>query len=479
MTTAPAPLRTHAPATGLPPVPLLALALLAVTANLRVAMSSLPPLRDTIVADLHLSNAAHGRPDHPPGPLHGAVRPCGSAAGPPPRRRDRRAARRTRRPRGCRQPALGRHRLGAVRRDVPRGRRHRHRRHAPAGPGQGAVPAAPDRPGHRPLHAGDDGRRRGVVRRCRCRWPTGWGPGRDRSRRGACSPPSGRSPGRRSPWASARHRAANPEVDSGHGLPWRHRTAWLVAAFMALQSWLFYSCLAWVAPSFQDRGWDATTTGYLLSVFSGVQVCSGLLGPLLADRVHDRRVLLLSASVFGATGSARPGRRPRRGAVALGGAAGDGPGAGVLPRHGAADRLLPHAAGQRAARGDGAVRQLHRGRVGPHDHGRGARRDRRLPRGVGRAARSRRGADPAGDAVPAHAARRHPDPPSVRALTDARAHIRRRLRAGSPARSVAAPRRGPPAQQARCEASRSGPVGAPAALRGPARGRTAGRPRRG
>ena len=101
---------------------------------------------------------------------------------------------------------------------------------------------------------------------------------------------------------SARHRAANPVVDSGHGLPWRHRTAWLVAAFMALQSWLFYSCLAWVAPSFQDRGWDATTTGYLLSVFSGVQVFSGLLGPLLADRIHDRRVLLLSASVFGAAG---------------------------------------------------------------------------------------------------------------------------------------------------------------------------------
>ena len=113
---------------------------------------------------------------------------------------------------------------------------------------------------------------------------------------------------------SARHRAANPEVDSGHGLPWRHRTAWLVAAFMALQSWLFYSCLAWVAPSFQDRGWDATTTGYLLSVFSGVQVCSGLLGPLLADRVHDRRVLLLSASVFGAAGllglAVAPGAAP-------------------------------------------------------------------------------------------------------------------------------------------------------------------------
>ena len=125
MTTAPAPLRTHDPATGLPPVPLLALALLAVTANLRVAMSSLPPLRDTIVADLHLSNAAMGALTTLPVLCMGAVRPCGSAAGPPPRRRA-----------GVQLAVLivlvgvgsrlwGAHHLGAVRRDVPRGRRHR------------------------------------------------------------------------------------------------------------------------------------------------------------------------------------------------------------------------------------------------------------------------------------------------------------------------------------------------------------------
>jgi MFS transporter, CP family, cyanate transporter len=60
MTTAPTPLRTDAPSTGLPPVPLLGLALFAVAANMRVAISSVPPLRDAIVADLHLSNAGMG-----------------------------------------------------------------------------------------------------------------------------------------------------------------------------------------------------------------------------------------------------------------------------------------------------------------------------------------------------------------------------------------------------------------------------------
>src|SRR5450759_1022467 len=41
----------------LPPVWLMALALVAVSANLRTAIASVPPLASTIAADLHLSNA--------------------------------------------------------------------------------------------------------------------------------------------------------------------------------------------------------------------------------------------------------------------------------------------------------------------------------------------------------------------------------------------------------------------------------------
>lgn len=101
------------------------------------------------------------------------------------------------------------------------------------------------------------------------------------------------------------YKAANPAVAPPQGsrsLPWRHPTAWLIAAYLATQSWQYYSSLAWIAPSFVARGWDPTTAGYLLSAFGGAQLVSGLLGPVLTDRVHDHRTLLVPAAALGLAG---------------------------------------------------------------------------------------------------------------------------------------------------------------------------------
>ena len=108
-------------------------------------------------------------------------------------------------------------------------------------------------------------------------------------------------------WAPAtlrisRYKAANPVAATSHGLPWRHPTAWLIAIYLAVQSWQFYSCLAWIAPSYVARGWDPTTAGYLLSAFGGAQLVSGLLAPVLTDRIRDRRALLMPAAGLGLVG---------------------------------------------------------------------------------------------------------------------------------------------------------------------------------
>ena len=100
----------------------------------------------------------------------------------------------------------------------------------------------------------------------------------------------------------SRYKAANPVAATSHGLPWRHPTAWLVAAYLAVQSWQFYSSLAWIAPSYVARGWDPTTAGYLLSAFGGAQLVSGLLGPVLTDRIHDHRAMLIPATGLGLAG---------------------------------------------------------------------------------------------------------------------------------------------------------------------------------
>lgn len=78
-------------------------------------------------------------------------------------------------------------------------------------------------------------------------------------------------------------------------LPWRSRTARLLAAFLALQSFCFYSQLAWIPQSYESHGWSAADAGLLLAVWSIVQLMSGVAGPALADRVTDRRPLLAAA----------------------------------------------------------------------------------------------------------------------------------------------------------------------------------------
>jgi CP family cyanate transporter-like MFS transporter len=75
-------------------------------------------------------------------------------------------------------------------------------------------------------------------------------------------------------------------------LPWRSRTAWLVAAYLATMSWQFYSQVAWLAPAREARGWSAASAGALVAVYQVAQLASGVGGPALTQRVRDRRLLL-------------------------------------------------------------------------------------------------------------------------------------------------------------------------------------------
>ena len=92
--------------------------------------------------------------------------------------------------------------------------------------------------------------------------------------------------------------------DTTHRLPWRSRTAWLLAGYLAVQSWQFYSTLAWLSPTYVAHGWDARDAGLLLSAFTGAQFVSGLVGPAVTDRVGDWRVPLVGAGLCGLAGQA-------------------------------------------------------------------------------------------------------------------------------------------------------------------------------
>src|SRR5215217_4774548 len=72
-------------------------------------------------------------------------------------------------------------------------------------------------------------------------------------------------------------------------LPWRSGRAWSVALFFGAESCLFFSSLTWLAPLYIDRGLDEGHTGLLLAVFALVRVPSAFVFPALADRSGDRR----------------------------------------------------------------------------------------------------------------------------------------------------------------------------------------------
>ncbi|GAB3882858.1 MFS transporter [Terrabacter terrigena] len=93
-----------------------------------------------------------------------------------------------------------------------------------------------------------------------------------------------------------------PDEEGPGRLPWRHSTAWLVAGYLALQSWCFYSAVTWLAPTYVEQGWSRGSAGYLAAAFSGAQIVSGLLGPVLSDKTPDMRRLLLPAAALGVLG---------------------------------------------------------------------------------------------------------------------------------------------------------------------------------
>jgi CP family cyanate transporter-like MFS transporter len=94
-------------------------------------------------------------------------------------------------------------------------------------------------------------------------------------------------------------RRVNDRADAEPGgtgpLPWRSRTTWLLASYLALQSLGFYSQIAWIPTTYESHGWSARDAGLLLSLWSIAQLVSGVGGPALADRVRDRRPLIAAA----------------------------------------------------------------------------------------------------------------------------------------------------------------------------------------
>ena len=74
-------------------------------------------------------------------------------------------------------------------------------------------------------------------------------------------------------------------------LPWRSPIAWALTAYMAINSVVFYGAVAWIAPSLDERGWNAEESGWLFGLFAFSQIVGGFALPWLTQNMPGRRLV--------------------------------------------------------------------------------------------------------------------------------------------------------------------------------------------
>jgi MFS transporter, CP family, cyanate transporter len=84
--------------------------------------------------------------------------------------------------------------------------------------------------------------------------------------------------------------------------PWRSRLAWEVSAFMALSACGFYTMLAWFPSIVQNTGASEEYAGWMLFVYQIIGVVASASMPLLLSRLADQRPIAVGGALVAMTG---------------------------------------------------------------------------------------------------------------------------------------------------------------------------------
>jgi MFS transporter, CP family, cyanate transporter len=99
------------------------------------------------------------------------------------------------------------------------------------------------------------------------------------------------------PRAVPRPDAAGAQTSSSLRV-WRSPLAWAVAAYMGLQSLIYYALVAWLPTVFHDAGMSEAGAGAMSGVMSATGMAASLAVPIVATRLANQRPLVL-VSVLG------------------------------------------------------------------------------------------------------------------------------------------------------------------------------------
>lgn len=79
---------------------------------------------------------------------------------------------------------------------------------------------------------------------------------------------------------------------------WKSAIAWQVTVFMGLQSFLFYSVIAWMPEILRSYGMSVATAGWMLSITQFCGLPATFLAPVLAERFRDQKGLVAVVGVL-------------------------------------------------------------------------------------------------------------------------------------------------------------------------------------
>lgn len=93
------------------------------------------------------------------------------------------------------------------------------------------------------------------------------------------------------PQLKYRHDAMQAQV-SGKSSVWTSKIAWQVTIVMGLQSFVFYSIVAWLPEILTERGMSPSASGWMLSLMQVFSVPVTFIVPILAARFKNQRLLV-------------------------------------------------------------------------------------------------------------------------------------------------------------------------------------------
>jgi MFS transporter, CP family, cyanate transporter len=74
---------------------------------------------------------------------------------------------------------------------------------------------------------------------------------------------------------------------------WRSSLAWAVAAYMALQSLIYYALIAWLPTVFHDAGMSESRAGVMAGIMSATGMFASLVIPIIATRLTNQHALVM------------------------------------------------------------------------------------------------------------------------------------------------------------------------------------------